>query len=157
MVITAGISYQIQDLVNKHTIIVLKHVIVLIHVVLIHQPSAYILMVSLLLLHHITSDPIVTGLLLKQQPYHGHTDRTCDSRIQYGTSSGIYFDEEVSNSTHVTSHSLNLTNLSAGTTYYYKARFTDEDGNLGESDEYSFTTDPAPVVNECIANNISIA
>lgn len=34
------------------------------------------------------------------------------------------------------------------TTYYYKALWTDEDGNKGESNEQTFVTNPAPVVKD---------
>jgi len=43
-------------------------------------------------------------------------------------------------------HTVELLNLDAGTTYYYRAKWTDEDGNTGVSTELSFTTLPAPVV-----------
>jgi len=42
--------------------------------------------------------------------------------------------------------------LEPGTTYYYKAQYTDEDGNSGISDEYSFKTAPAPSV-----SNVEVA
>jgi hypothetical protein len=41
-----------------------------------------------------------------------------------------------------------MDNLSAGTTYYYVAKWTDEDGNTGSSQEFSFTTAPAPSLKE---------
>jgi len=43
---------------------------------------------------------------------------------------------------------INILNLSPGTTYYYKTKWTDEDGNLGTSKEFKFTTLPAPKVTD---------
>jgi len=83
------------------------------------------------------------------------TSRTCNSFVQYGTSSGEYGDE-VGSSEHVTSHEVELTGLEPGTTYYYKALWTDEDGNTGESDEYTFTTNPAPTVSSVKVSDISL-
>ena len=74
------------------------------------------------------------------------TERESDSKIQYGTESGKYRETEVSNSTQTKSHTLNVEGLEAGTTYYYRVLWTDEDGNTGRSSEMMFTTLPAPVV-----------
>ncbi len=76
------------------------------------------------------------------------TNRASDSRIALGTSSGNYSSDEVANSNQVTAHTINLTNLSPGTLYFAKAKWIDEDGNLGSSDEFSFTTAPAPLIKE---------
>lgn len=74
------------------------------------------------------------------------TDRESDSRIEYGLESGIYFEEEVSNSAQLASHNITLNNLTPGTTYFYRAKWTDIDGNTGVSDEKSFITLPPPSV-----------
>jgi len=74
------------------------------------------------------------------------TDRVSDSRVQFGTATGQYFATEASNSDQVTSHRIQLTNLSAGTTYYYQAKWGDIDGNIGTSGELMFTTQPAPLI-----------
>ncbi|MCA9397851.1 fibronectin type III domain-containing protein, partial [candidate division WWE3 bacterium] len=60
--------------------------------------------------------------------------------------SGSYFEEEPSNSEQVIDHTIALNNLEPGTTYYYVAKWTDEDGNTGVSEEKSFTTQQAPTV-----------
>ncbi len=83
------------------------------------------------------------------------TNRTSNSFIKYGASSGSY-GEEVGSSEQVTEHSITLTGLNPGTTYYYQALWTDEDGNIGKSDELSFTTNPAPFISSVKVNNISI-
>lgn len=83
------------------------------------------------------------------------TDRTSDSRIQYGLSSGNYFATEAASSEQTKVHSIQLSNLDAGTTYYYRARWTDEDGNVGTSGELSFTTLPAPVVKDVSVTRVT--
>jgi len=103
------------------------------------------------------SGPTTSSITTKKATVAWSTSRTADSKVSYGTASGEYFSEEVSNSSQVTSHSLTLTNLTPGTTYYYKAKWTDEDGNNGESDENTFTTEAAPTAKEVSATNISLA
>jgi hypothetical protein len=83
------------------------------------------------------------------------TSRGGNSFVQYGTTSGDY-GNEVGSSDQVTSHSIELTGLEPGTTYYYKVLWTDEDGNQGESDEYTFTTNPAPFVSSVTFKDIAI-
>lgn len=105
----------------------------------------------------ITSQPAVSGITTKKAQISWSTDRNSDSKIAIGTSSGQYSPSEVGNSNQVTSHTLNLDNLAAGTTYYYKAKWTDEDGNTGTSQEYSFTTSPAPVLKEVITLSTTLS
>jgi len=73
------------------------------------------------------------------------TNRTSNSFVKYGKSSGEY-GEEVGSSVQVINHVINISGLDPGTTYYYKVLWTDEDGNTGESKEYTMTTNPAPLV-----------
>jgi|GEM_PF-5196904 len=82
----------------------------------------------------------------KKASFTWATDRVSDSRIQYGTKSGEYFPGEITVSNSTTDHKVELLNLDAGTTYFYKAKWTDEDGNTGASTELSFTTLPAPSI-----------
>lgn len=83
------------------------------------------------------------------------TNRTANSFVKYGKSSGSY-GEEVGSSDQLTAHTISLTGLDPGTTYYYKALWTDEDGNVGQSDELSLTTNPAPFVSSVKMSNVSI-
>ncbi len=85
------------------------------------------------------------------------TDRSADSKIEYGTTSGSYNTTQPYVSAQVTSHSVTISNLSAGTTYYYKTQWTDADGNTGTSSEYSFSTTPAPSVSAVSAVNIGLS
>ncbi len=96
----------------------------------------------------LSSGPVSTLITTKKATISWSTDRTSDSKVSYGTTSGSYFSEEPSNSTQVTDHTINITNLTPGTTYFYKAKWTDEDGNTGFSAEKTFTTLPAPTVKD---------
>lgn len=102
----------------------------------------------------ITSEPVSSGITTRRARIAWSTDRVSDSKILIGTASGDYSPSEVGNSSQVTSHVIDLDNLAAGTTYYYVARWTDSDGNVGSSQEYTFTTAPAPVLKE--VNTLSI-
>jgi len=102
------------------------------------------------------SEPTVTSITTRRATINWVTDRNSDSNIQFGLASGEYFDEEISNSDQVTSHNLTINNLDPGTTYFYRALWTDEDGNTGFSEEKSFTTDPPPTVSGITATNVGI-
>ena len=104
----------------------------------------------------LVGEPEVTDITTKKATISWTTSRTADSKIAYGTSSGDYGEEEVANSDQVTSHSLDLSNLSPGTTYYFEAKWTDEDGNTGISDEYEFDTEPAPSATEITAIKVGL-
>jgi hypothetical protein len=84
------------------------------------------------------------------------TDRDSDSSVEYGLSTNVYFNNDVANTTQTISHSITLNNLNAGTTYYYRAQWTDVDGNIGTSTEGSFTTLPAPKVNNVTVTDINL-
>jgi hypothetical protein len=105
----------------------------------------------------LSSGPTVSELTTKKAKISWVTGRKSDSKIAYGTKSGSYFAEEPSNSAQVTDHTINLTNLSPGTSYYYRAKWTDEDGNTGQSEEKTVTTDPAPTVQDVAAKNIGLS
>jgi hypothetical protein len=76
------------------------------------------------------------------------TDRDSDTRVEYGKRSGEYFEEEVGNSNLLTAHTTNLNGLEPETVYYFRAKWTDEDGNMGVSNELSFKTSPMPAVKD---------
>lgn len=100
----------------------------------------------------LTSGPKVSGVSTRKASVAWTTDRESDSRIQYGLISGQYFATEAAISNQVTDHQIQLNNLTAGTTYYAKAKWTDADGNTGETSEFTFRTSPAPVVKEVTAS-----
>jgi len=71
------------------------------------------------------------------------TDEPATSKVTYSTSTPVT-SAIVSSSTLVTSHSLELANLTASTTYYYYVESADEYGSIASSTEQSFTTLSAP-------------
>jgi hypothetical protein len=104
----------------------------------------------------LTSGPDVAEITTKRAKINWTTDRTSDSKIAIGTSSGVYSPSEVGNSNQVTDHHIDLDNLSPGTTYYIVAKWTDEDGNTGTSPEQTFITAPAPVIKAVEVTSIGL-
>ncbi len=106
---------------------------------------------------NLVAEPVVTNITTRHATISWSTDRGSDSKISLGTTSGVYSPSEVSNSAQASAHDINLDNLSAGTTYYFVAKWTDEDGNTGTSQEYSFTTAPPPVLKEIVTLTIGLS
>jgi uncharacterized protein DUF4082/Big-like domain-containing protein/purple acid phosphatase-like protein len=69
-----------------------------------------------------------------------HTDEAATSRIQYGTSPGSLTNTAGDTANRVTDHTVQLTNLTPTTTYYYRATSTDAAGNTATAP----TTDNPP-------------
>lgn len=105
----------------------------------------------------IVADPETSDITTRKVRISWSTDRASDSKVAIGTKSGEYSPSEIGNSDQVSSHIINIDNLAAGTTYYYVAKWTDEDGNTGTSQEYSFTTSPAPSLKEVTATKLSVS
>jgi hypothetical protein len=105
----------------------------------------------------LVGEPTNSNITTKRATISWVTDRASDSKIALGTSSGQYGAAEIGNSDQVSAHSIDLDNLAAGTTYYYVVKWTDVDGNTGISQEYTFTTSPAPVVKEVITSKIGLS
>ena len=72
------------------------------------------------------------------------TDEPADSRVFYGTTSGVLPLEE-SDSALVTDHAVTLTGLTPDTTYYFMVSSADGTGNTAQSAEESFHTEPGEV------------
>lgn len=104
----------------------------------------------------LVSGPSTSDITTRRANISWVTGRTADSRVTYGIKSGEYFNDETANSRQVTNHVVTLTNLLPATTYFYKARWTDEDGNLGESNEQSFTTSDAPSIKDVQVKSVGI-
>ena len=105
----------------------------------------------------IVSGPSVSDITTKHATINWSTDRASDSKVSIGTASGSYAASEVGNSSQVSAHTITLDNLAPGTTYYYKVKWTDEDGNTGTSQEATFTTAPAPVTKEVSVYDINLS
>jgi hypothetical protein len=73
-----------------------------------------------------------------------NTNEAADSEVYYATSSpvtiGAATTTALTDATLVTSHSLTLDDLTAGTTYYFIIESKDADGNTGSTPEFSTTT-----------------
>ena len=67
------------------------------------------------------------------------TDEAADSRLEYGTSTGVY-GTALTSAVYDTSHSITLTGLSTSTNYYYRVLSADQSGNNAASGEYNFLT-----------------
>ena len=104
----------------------------------------------------LVADPVVSDITTRRATITWSTDRASDSKIAIGTTSGQYSPSEVGNSTQVSAHEIELDNLSAGTTYYFVAKWTDEDGNTGQSSESVFSTLPPPTLKEINTTFISL-
>jgi hypothetical protein len=107
----------------------------------------------------LVSGPEVTGVTTKYATINWVTGRVSDSKIAYGVEPGIYFDNEPSNSEQKTSHSIKLVSLAPNTRYYFVTKWTDEDGNTGQSPEGTFLTEPAPTITDpkIVSFNLSTA
>jgi len=103
------------------------------------------------------SAPVVSSVSTRSAKISWITDRDSDSRISYGLASKDYLKEEVGNSEQRIDHELILTNLEPGTQYYFQSKWTDEDGNLGLSDEYTFKTAPPPSVKDVVVSSVGIS
>jgi hypothetical protein len=88
--------------------------------------------------------PIISDVLLCPDRVTETTSDICwqtqeksDSQVEYWSNGHKFsvLDEEM-----VINHQVQLTGLTPGTTYHYKVMSRDEAGNLGVSDEYTFTT-----------------
>ncbi|KAF5427477.1 MAG: Lysophospholipase L1 [Candidatus Methanomarinus sp.] len=83
------------------------------------------------------------------------TNKNSDSLVQYGTTSGNY-SSNTSDQEMVISHSIELSGLSPGITYYFVVTSTDSNNDLAQSDEYFFMTadiaDTTPPVISNITN-----
>ena len=70
------------------------------------------------------------------------TDENATSVVEYGATTGYGLIR--SDNTLVTSHSVNLTGLSSGTTYHYRVKSVDAVGIENVSADYTFTTSTPP-------------
>jgi hypothetical protein len=76
------------------------------------------------------------------------TNEAADSQVRYGLTASYGASSSLS-SALVTTHSVSLSGLTAGTTYHYRVDSRDEAGNLTTSADFTFTTLAAtPPVNQ---------
>ena len=106
----------------------------------------------------LSDGPTVTNISTKKATVSWATNRETDSKIFISTEPKVNTnaDYAAGNSTILMNHSLTLTNLQAGTTYYYRTAWSDSGGEA-LSPEKSFTTLPAPKVSEVSITSITIS
>ena len=86
---------------------------------------------------------LVEWLTLNDQDQYGNViEHYASSYVQYGTTTA--YGEEDGTSDLTDEHSVTLTNLTPDTTYHYRCKWVDQDGNEGYSSDYTFTTKGAP-------------
>lgn len=105
---------------------------------------------------NLVSGPTVSNVSTTKATITWATDRVSDSKVAFGTASGQYSKYEVGDSVQETPHSIELTNLAAGTTYYFVVKWTDVDGNTGQSGEQTFTTLPPPQIADVSTTSIDL-
>jgi peptidoglycan hydrolase-like protein with peptidoglycan-binding domain/phosphodiesterase/alkaline phosphatase D-like protein len=72
------------------------------------------------------------------------TDKPADSQVQYGITTA--YGQSASDASLQTSHDIALSSLAPSTTYHYRVRSMDADGNVTFSDDNTFTTAAVQVV-----------
>lgn len=94
-----------------------------------------------------TTPPVIsniaaTGISSSSATITWATDELSNSTVEYGLTTS--YGGTVSNANNVTSHSIALSGLSAGTLYHYRVSSTDAAGNSATSADNTFTTSPPP-------------
>jgi len=75
------------------------------------------------------------------------TNDVSDSQVEYGVTSDYGLTTPLA-STPVTSHQVMLSGLTAGTTYHYRVKSRDADGNQAVSGDFTFTTAAAALFSD---------
>ena len=91
----------------------------------------------------VISDVVATSTTATTTQIKWLTNEKANSKVWYSTSTPVVATTTtpvVSSSDYVTSHSINLTGLTATTTYYYLVSSADKSGNATTATEKSFTT-----------------
>jgi hypothetical protein len=91
----------------------------------------------------IITGPTASSITTSSATVMWTTDEESNSLVRYGTGPGSYPNLK-SDPSYVTSHSIQLTGLTADTDYYYIVESADMTGNPAQSSEYSFTTSQIP-------------
>lgn len=98
----------------------------------------------------VISIPSASSITTSQASITWSTDIASDSQVEYGTTTA-YGSFSAANSAQVTSHSIILSGLSAGTTYHYRVH-----SNVSVSSDFTFvTTAAALAVSNVTAANIT--
>ena len=91
----------------------------------------------------VISDVVATSTTATTTQIKWTTNELANSKVWYSTSTPVVAATPtpvISSSDYVTSHSINLTGLTASTTYYYLVSSVDKSGNATTSSQQSFIT-----------------
>lgn len=111
-----------------------------------------------------TAPPVISAIAATNVTTSGasivwSTNEPADSQVDYGTTTN-YGQSTGLDPTLMTAHSMSLTSLAAGTTYYYRVRSKDAAGNASTSSAFTFTTAAAadttpPVISAVTATDLT--
>ena len=95
-----------------------------------------------------TTSPVISAIASSNITANGATaswatNEASDTQVEYGTTTGYGSSTQV-NPAMTTSHSAQLTGLSANTLYHYRVKSRDAAGNLASSGDQTFTTPANP-------------
>ncbi len=90
----------------------------------------------------ILTGPDVVDITETQARVVWTTDEACQSRVEYGRSPYNQSQDQAGPGTYITSHSINLSGLMVGKTYYVMAFCADAAGMTVNSEAVQFETDP---------------
>jgi uncharacterized lipoprotein YddW (UPF0748 family) len=79
------------------------------------------------------------------------TDEPANTVVNYGPT--ISYGSSVTNAAMVTVHSIVISNLSSDTTYHFRVRSRDAQGNLATSGDFVFVTNPSGAVSDIVLDN----
>ena len=91
-----------------------------------------------------TTPPVISGasatnITTSSATITWTTNEASNTQVDYGTTAS-YGQSTAVNTAMVTTHSVNLSNLSADTIYHYRVKSRDQAGNLATSGDFTFTT-----------------
>jgi len=82
------------------------------------------------------------------------TNEASDSQVEYGLTTG-YGSSTTLDTSLITSHSVGLSILTANTTYHYRVKSKDTDGNLATSSDNTFITAASPDTTAPVISSVS--
>jgi uncharacterized lipoprotein YddW (UPF0748 family) len=94
----------------------------------------------------VISDVTVTQITDSSARVNWLTDKAASSMVEYGLS--VSYSASVTNAALVNAHSVPLSGLAANSTYHFRVRSRDAQGNLGTSGDFMFATalPPPPTI-----------
>ncbi len=107
-----------------------------------------------------TTPPVISGVATSsvyttQAEISWTTDELADSQVEYSTDPDFPTYQVKTNSSMVTSHSLVLTGLTPGTSYYFRVKSKDiEDNQSTKEDNFSFTTLSGPIISDVVVSQV---